>query len=123
MTYQKIIFVYNAESGMLNTLSDYFHKMTSPSTYPCNLCAITFGSFGMKNEWKEFINNLDVPVEFLHKDEFLDIYGISDASFPCAYKIKDENSPVLFITSKEINSCKTLDDLKKLVMEKVEKLK
>ncbi|MFP4655560.1 MAG: hypothetical protein ACLFMM_07825 [Methanohalobium sp.] len=122
MSNQKIIFVYNAESGFLNTLSDYFRKIAMPSTYPCKLCAITYGNFGMKNEWKEFVNNLDIHLEFLHKDEFMESYDISNASFPCAYLVENGSSPELFITSEEINRCKTLDDLKELVMDKVKKL-
>lgn len=122
MVNQKIIFVYNAESGLLHTLSDYFRKIAMPSTYPCNLCAITYGNFGMKNEWKVFIDNLDVPVEFLHKDEFMKSYDINNASFPCGYLVENGSSPELFITSYEINKCKTLDDLKELVMDKVQNL-
>ena len=61
---QKLIFVYNADSGFLNTLGDFAHKIVRPSTYPCNLCAVTFGNLGMKMEWKKFVNSLDVNLTF-----------------------------------------------------------
>jgi len=65
-----IIFVYNADSGPINGLKDYFHKIIKPETYRCNLCAVTFGNFGMKNSWRKFINSLKNDVKFLHRDEF-----------------------------------------------------
>jgi hypothetical protein len=67
----KIIFVYNANGGKLNGLMDSAHKLVSPSTYSCELCAITHGFFGAKEEWKTFLNDLEIPVEFYHKDEWV----------------------------------------------------
>ncbi len=65
-----LMFVYNADSGMFNTLSDMAHKVFSPRTYSCNLCALTHSTFSMRDEWKEFIESLGVELEFLHRDEF-----------------------------------------------------
>ena len=66
----KIIFVYNADSGIINTVKDYFHKIVKPSTYQCNLCSLTFDNLGMKKGWKTFVDDLEPEIEFLHKDEF-----------------------------------------------------
>jgi len=46
-----IIFVYNADSGPINGLKDYFYKIIKPETYECNLCAVTFGNFLVKSIW------------------------------------------------------------------------
>ena len=67
---KKLIFIYNATSGTLTGIKDYFHKAFKPSTYGCQLCAVTYGAFGMKNDWKKFIKDMDVPVNFLKKDKF-----------------------------------------------------
>jgi hypothetical protein len=67
---QRLLFVYNADGGQLAGLKDLFHKILSPSTYPCSLCAITYGTVSMRTEWKDFVRQLAVPVEFLHRDEF-----------------------------------------------------
>lgn len=116
-----IIFVYNAESGLLNAVVDYAHKIVSPKTYACNLCAVTFSNTGMKGEWKAFISTLGIPVEFLHRDEFLNKYPVKDAQFPAAFL---KNGGVsLFITHTEINACETLEDLMDLVTKKVEKIR
>ena len=67
----KLIFVFNADSGgLFNAFKDSLHKTSRKSTYECNLCKFTYGFFGMKKEWKDFVNGLDVPVEYMKKDHF-----------------------------------------------------
>ncbi|NJM95354.1 MAG: GTPase, partial [Acaryochloridaceae cyanobacterium CSU_5_19] len=41
----RLIFVYNANSGGINTALDIAHKLLSPSTYRCNLCRLTHDTF------------------------------------------------------------------------------
>ncbi|MBA3901541.1 MAG: hypothetical protein H0X62_15285 [Bacteroidetes bacterium] len=69
---KELIFIYNAASGTMNAILDSMHKIFSPSTYPCELCALTFGAFSMKDEWEEFLEELPVKKTFLHKDEIPD---------------------------------------------------
>ena len=49
-----LLFVYNADSGFFNTLADIGHKLFSPATYPCQLCAITgvLAEGGSWGAWK-----------------------------------------------------------------------
>ena len=115
----KLIFVYNADSGLFNLLTDTAHKLLSPETYSCNLCAITYGSFGMKKNWKEFLKSIDIPVEFLHRNELKKKYGISNINLP-AILIKEENEPKLWINSESINLCKSIDDLIQLITNKLQ---
>ena len=61
----RLIFVYNADSGLFNTLTDIAHKVLSPDTYACNLCSITHGYLKERRKWRNFIRTLDHPVEFL----------------------------------------------------------
>lgn len=72
---EKLIFVYNADTGKLNALMDSLHKVVNPSTYSCKLCELTFGAFKEKKAWKDFRENLDIETEFLHKDEFQKLYA------------------------------------------------
>ena len=116
---QKLIFVYNANSGFLNTIRDLAHKIARPSTYPCNLCAVTFGNLGMKMEWKKFVNSLDVDVEFLHKNEFKEKFN-KDGKFPSAYIIR-ENDLQIFISQAEMNAVKNQYELMAMVTSKLEK--
>lgn len=70
-----LIFVYNADAGLLNEVMDSLHKFIFPETYSCKLCALTSGYFNMKKEWKKFTDALPYKKEFLHKDEFHKKYG------------------------------------------------
>lgn len=119
MSNNTLIFVYNADSGIVNEMKDYFHKVISPSTYGCNLCAITYGNTGMKSEWNNFVNDLSIPTKFLHKDEFNEKYNETDPIFPCAY-LENNNKLTLFISANEINSCKDLNELMSIVTHKIE---
>lgn len=110
----KIVFVYNADSGVFNLLSDVAHKIFSPQTYPCNLCAITHGTLGMKEEWREYLKTLKAPFEFLHADEFKVKHRIENVELPAVFK--QENGELqLMIDSKTINSCHSVDDLRRII--------
>jgi hypothetical protein len=45
---KELIFIYNAKSGLVNEMIDFAHKIVSPETYDCNLCAISYGTFTKK---------------------------------------------------------------------------
>ena len=119
----ELILVYNADSGFFNIIKDALHKTVSPSTYQCNLCALTYGSVRMKDEWKTFIAKLEIPTEFLHRDEFLrrlktHPHIVKDVKFPAVFLDK-RGKISLLITHDEINKCKTLNDLMNLITEKL----
>ena len=109
-----LIFVYNANSGLFNVLTDVAHKIFAPETYPCHLCALTHTNFGMRREWQDFIASLDVPVEFLHADEFKAKYKLADVALPAILKKEDERLEV-WLDRRAINSCQTLAELKQLI--------
>ena len=125
---KRLVFIYNADSGVVNTVKDWWHKLLRPSTYSCNLCVQTFSAFGMKKDWKEFINKLNVPVEFLkkdkfsleflHRDEFKEKYDMPDAKFPSAY-LHSDSKLRLFISQDEMNSVNSLDELMELMNQKI----
>lgn len=116
----KIIFVYNADSGILNGIKDLLHKNLSPKTYACHLCAITYNNFGMIQEWEEFTQTLKTPVEFLHRDELEDKYVIKNVPLPAAFIHYTGEDPRLWLNAEMINSCQTLEDLKQLVKHKTD---
>lgn len=85
----KLIFVYNADSGLVNGIFDFFHKMMKPSTYKCDLCMITHNYTGMRKAWKSYLETLPFEKDYFHKDEFL-------LSFP---NLPHENVPAIFYSS------------------------
>ena len=118
----ELILVYNAESGFFNIIKDGLHKILSPSTYQCNLCALTYGTIMMKDEWRSFIERLEIPATFLHRDEFLKRleshpHDVKNVNFPAIF-LNKEGKITLFIGSDEINKCNTLNELIQLITEK-----
>lgn len=71
----KLIFVYNARSGPLNAALDAIHKIVAPETYPCELCALTYGAVSERKAWRQYRRHSQHDMVFLHKDEFEEQYG------------------------------------------------
>jgi hypothetical protein len=117
-----LIFVYNADSGVFNALSDMAHKIFSPQTYSCNLCALTYSPFGMRKEWKQFLESLDVKLEFLHSDELRHLYGMEGTALPAVFK-KEQGDLEHWIDAAAINRCESIEDLKRLIVDRLAQLK
>jgi hypothetical protein len=85
----KIIFVYNAEAGFLNGMMDSVHKIVSPSTYECSLCAITHGSFTMDKSWRSYLRTLPLETVFHHREDFRAAYPEADVALPAILLERD----------------------------------
>lgn len=107
----KYIFVYNANSGTLNLWKDILHKLISPSTYPCSLCAMTHDAFEAKAAWKEFLSKFKYPIEFLHNDEWKQSdYLDEQIKLPVVLFKKDNlEKPKLLFSAEKLSQMK-LDD-------------
>ncbi len=104
----KLIFVYNADSGLMNTLLDIGHKALSPQTYQCHLCGLTFGLIGEHKQWKKFREESATEMEFLHRDEFEQKY-VQKFEYPVI--LKEDKNLTMVISQTELNEIKTLDEL------------
>lgn len=104
----ELIFVYNADSGLFHALKDAFHKTFFPKTYPCSLCALTYGSTSEKKDWKQFRQQQTIPMRFLHKDEYE-----AQFDFACEYPavlLKNDDLQTV-IQARELNAITSLNDL------------
>lgn len=110
-TKAEIIFVYNADSGLANSLIDYGKKYVSPSKYDCQLCMISYGQFGMKKDWKTFVGSLAYPVSFLHKNEFIEKYPKISTTLPAMLIISDDKLTAL-LNSTDFDKIHNLIELK-----------
>lgn len=117
--YSGLVFVYNADRGFFNMMADISHKVLSPSTYPCNLCALTHGAFSMRKEWREFLAKIKPPLTFMHRDEFRTKFKLEDA-LPAIF-IKDLRNEELrpFIDAPTLKALTGLEDLKRLIGDKL----
>lgn len=118
VTAPALVFVYNADSGVFNALADAAHKILSPRTYACNLCALTHTAVRMRGEWREFLEGLGRPLEFLHADELAARYGLKGVALPAVFT-KEGGGLRVLAGAEEIDACRTLDDLKRLIRERL----
>ncbi len=120
MNPEKLIFIYNADSGLRNVLLDGAHKILSPATYDCRLCALTFGAFTENKAWKKFRMETDRDMEFLHKNEFQKAYASKFGhkfSFPIVLIASASDLEVL-VSTNELNNMETAVDLIDLIRQR-----
>ncbi|MDX8377734.1 MAG: hypothetical protein R8L53_06900 [Mariprofundales bacterium] len=110
---KNIIFIYNANSGLISGMIDSAHKLLSPDTYECELCALTHGIFGAKRAWKDFMARIGVETTFYHRNDApAELTELADASgLPCVILANDKNKPVLLLDKTELASLNSLDAL------------
>ena len=110
----ELVFVYNADSGLFNTMADAAHKVFAPETYSCNLCKVTYGWLTERRAWRDFIAALDVPCTFLHRDEMRRRWPTLDIGLPAVLRV-DGDTPEVCINAELLNACADIDALTSLV--------
>jgi hypothetical protein len=116
----KLIFVYNADSGVLNTLLDIGHKILNPSTYQCNLCKLAYNTFSEKEAWSEFRKRSDAEMVFLHRDEFERTYNLK---FEYPIILKQNTKVEIFLSKTSIDSYQNTDQLIQAIENQIEEKK
>ncbi|MBT4153862.1 MAG: hypothetical protein HOE53_04405 [Candidatus Magasanikbacteria bacterium] len=115
---KQLLFVYNADSGLFNALTDAAHKVLSPKTYSCALCKLTHGSVSMKKEWADYIASLPIQSTFLHKDELPKDFAIGGLELP-AVLLKEGNSADILISATELEQTASLENLISLLSDRL----
>lgn len=94
-----LVFVYNAKPGIVAGLMDTVHKTLSPSTYECDLCAITYGALSMRGEWRDWLKAQPWTAEFAYRDAFRAAHP-DQASEPLpAIFCRDDDSALTLLVS------------------------
>ncbi len=104
MSAATLIFVYNAPDGIGAALIDAAHKLISPDTYPCSLCAVTYGAVAMRREWKAYLAALPHPVRFYHRDGFRRAYPLLDIALPAVLIAEGAEAPRLLIDAATLDA-------------------
>ncbi len=105
-----LIFVYNAEAGILAGIMDSVHKIVSPATYACDLCAITYGVTSMKSEWRTWLRTLTVPVQFFHRADFKAAWPDASIALPAILRELDGRLETL-VSADEFRSITQVNQL------------
>lgn len=106
-----LIFVYNAADGVFAAIGDAVHKAVSPDTYPCSLCAITYGAVRMRPEWRAYLKSLPYEVRFYHRPDFRRAYPAVDVSLPAILLSEDDETPRLLVDAATLNQIRDVDGL------------
>ncbi|MUU77766.1 GTPase [Winogradskyella endarachnes] len=89
---------------------DAVHKLFSPSTYQCSLCALTHDVFWENKTWKNFRLQTNFEMVFYHKNEFEAKFCKVDVAYPIILKLENNKLTTVLIAEvlNEITSIEAL---------------
>jgi hypothetical protein len=111
---KSLVFVYNANSGIFNSLLDTGHKLFSPNTYQCDLCALTFDTFSENKLWKKFREQSKSELKFYHIDEFEKEFPNVKFEYPVIL-VNSNNQLEEFLSKKDLQTIKSAEALIKTI--------
>lgn len=111
-----LLFVYNADSGLFNTMADIGHKIFSPASYSCDLCMLTHGYLTEKKAWRDFVERLGIECQFLHRDQFHQRYPEDTSELPAIFLLSGESIQPC-ATARQLRDCKNLEQLQQLILD------
>ncbi|MEM8560063.1 MAG: hypothetical protein AAGG50_19775 [Bacteroidota bacterium] len=110
----RLLLAYNADGGLANAAFHTAHRLLSPSTYACPLCALTHGPLAMRRRWRATLDGLGVPVVFLHRDEIAEVHpSLAGLSLPAILTDRgpDDLHPTVLLRADAIEACADLNAL------------
>ncbi len=113
----RLLCVYNADTGLIQALMHAVHKQFRPETYPCSLCALTYGAVSMRGNWKEFWQSLDAQVDFYHRDDFTVDFpkygtgGEREVALPVIMIDEADSELRVFISNEELDAMADVNEL------------
>jgi hypothetical protein len=119
MAASRLLFVYNADGGLMNALRDMVHKIRSPETYECSLCAVTYGALSMRPEWKAYLKRLPHEIVFLHRDEWRQAFPTATEPLPAIFLQHGNEPPQVVVKAMEMPLDQSLDQLMNLLDQRV----
>ncbi len=111
----RVILVYNADSGLINAVKDAVWKVVKPSTYPCSLCALTYGWVSMHGRWRRFLSSLPHTKVFHHKDDYAQAFPELNIALPAILVAEGRPRPEVLVSANELDALPDLDALIALV--------
>jgi hypothetical protein len=113
----RLLCVYNADTGLIQALMHAVHKQFRPETYPCSLCALTYGAVSMRGDWKSFWQALEPQVDFYHRDDFTEDFptlgtgGEREVALPTILISEQGEEPRVLISNEELDAMADVNEL------------
>lgn len=114
-----LIFVYNADGGLLNAARDAVHKLVRPATYPCSLCALTYGAVSKRHAWSRFLAGVGIPALFLYRDELRADLDTRDLPLPAILLGGAGPVPEVLVSASELDALPDLPSLIALIRSRI----
>lgn len=100
-----LIFVYNADEGVIAALGDALHKLLSPATYPCSLCAVSYGAVRMRPAWAAYLRALPYATRFHHRPDFRrDHPALATLPLPAILLEEEGGGPRVLVDAATLNA-------------------
>lgn len=99
----RIILVYNADSGVAAMLLDAVKKLAGRED--CALCEITHSPVGKRASWSACAARLGVPVDELHRDELPADWGVARGALPCILGRVGQERPFVLVSRADLDAC------------------
>lgn len=116
---KRLVLVYNAEAGIAAGVMDSVHKLVSPATYPCQLCAVTYGLLAMKREWWAFLDGLGMELLFHHRPDFRAAFPqAADWPLPLV-AVEDDGGLARLVSAEDFRAIPDLATLMQVVRERL----
>jgi hypothetical protein len=115
----RLILIYNADAGLLNAVKDTVHKVLRPETYPCSLCALTYGWFAMHSDWRRFLFRLPMEKVFLHRNEAAKALPGIEVDAPAILLDTGDGEPQELVSAAELNAMQHRQTLMALLLERL----
>ncbi len=107
----RLVFVYNANAGLLAGAIDSVHKTLSPDSYACNLCAVTHGIFAMRPQWRQYLKELPIDADFYHRPDFRVAFPqLAGERLPLVGRVEQEQFTIL-LDADALGKIATVDEL------------
>jgi uncharacterized membrane protein YdjX (TVP38/TMEM64 family) len=106
-----LVMVYNAEEGTMNAIMDSAHKLFSPGTYQCSLCAITHGMTSMRNDWKIYLDTMPVETQFYHRTDFQEKWPSQRTPLPAIFELQADGSLQTLLSAEELRQPSNVGEL------------
>ena len=114
----RLAFVYNANAGLMAAFMASVHKIISPSSYACDLCAITYGLTSMNPQWRDWLRAPGIPPPFHHPPDFKADWPRVEEPLPAIFLEQDGTLDTL-VSAAEFKDIKQVDQLIALMERKL----
>lgn len=111
----RLILVYNADGGLLNAVKDAVWKVVRPASYPCSLCALTYGWVSMYGAWRRFLDSQPHTKIFHHRDDFAAAFPGFPVALPAILLAEGNAPPQLLVSAAELDALPDLGALMAMV--------